>query len=215
VTPVVDSAAADLRVLPDTVRIKTCVNNDYREELSDLVSILNDPSVSLGKIKATAVSNDEIMRGDYDVVLVPISGYRSNFLFDVYTVFLREPDFNSNRINLQTLLDPAGATVVDDRSFASDKNFFRLDLSKSSSERDQIKKLLDCLYGFMSTSEIGDKQAYAQQIDQAEQGLALGSWLFSLPSLAYFSTQFDKNTVDLYGIASQLSTIERWQEIKK
>jgi len=27
-------------------------------------------------------------------------------------------------------------------------------------------------------------------IDQLDQKLALGSWLFSLPSLAYFSTQF-------------------------
>ena len=67
----------------------------------------------------------------------------------------------------------------------------------------------------MSTHEIGDKQAYAQYIDQIDQKIALGSWLFSLPSLAYFSSQFDKNTIDLYGTASQLSTIEKWQEKKK
>jgi hypothetical protein len=45
--------------------------------------------------------------------------------------------------------------------------------------------------------------------------MALGSWLFSLPSLAYFSTQFDEKSIDLYGVASQLSTIEKWQEKKE
>ena len=49
-------------------------------------------------------------------------------------------------------------------------------------------------------------------IDQIEQELALGKWLFSLPSLAYFNRQFDESTIDLYGVASQLSTIEKWQE---
>ena len=67
----------------------------------------------------------------------------------------------------------------------------------------------------MSTREIGDKQVYAQYIDQLDQKLALGSWLFSLPSLAYFSSQFDSRTIDLYGTASQLSTIEKWQEKMK
>ena len=38
---------------------------------------------------------------------------------------------------------------------------------------------------------------------------------FSLPSLAYFTTQFDAETIDLYGVASQLSTIEKWQKRKK
>ncbi|MFH0920673.1 MAG: hypothetical protein V1913_09945 [Fibrobacterota bacterium] len=216
VTPLNDSLPADLSLFTDTLRIKTCTNNDYREELSELVAILNDPTVGMGKIRATAVSNDEIARGEYDAVLVPVSGYRSNFLFDLYTVFLREPDFNASRINLQTQLNPAtGEKGVDNRSFTSDKNFFRLDLSRQDAQFESIKKLLDCIYGFMSTSEIGDKQAYAQQIDLLEQELALGSWLFSLPSLAYFSTQFNRNTVDLYGIASQLSTIEKWQETKK
>jgi hypothetical protein len=67
----------------------------------------------------------------------------------------------------------------------------------------------------MATHEIGDKQYFARDIDQLEHELALGSWLFSLPSLAYFSTQFDSNTIDLYGTASQLSTIEKWQEARK
>jgi hypothetical protein len=67
----------------------------------------------------------------------------------------------------------------------------------------------------MATSEIGDKQAYANMIDQLDQQLALGTWLFSLPSLAYFSTQFDDKTIDLYGVASQLSTVEKWREKPK
>jgi hypothetical protein len=29
------------------------------------------------------------------------------------------------------------------------------------------------------------------------------------------STQFDASTIDMYGTASQLSTIEKWQERKK
>jgi hypothetical protein len=67
----------------------------------------------------------------------------------------------------------------------------------------------------MDTREIGDKQAYARMIDELEQDMALGMWLFSLPSLAYFTTQFDERTIDLYGVASQLSTIEKWQEKKE
>jgi len=74
---------------------------------------------------------------------------------------------------------------------------------------------LQYIYTFMSTREIGDKQAYARMIDEMDQELALGKWLFSLPSLAYFSTQFDPNSIQLYGVASQLSTIEKWQEKKK
>jgi len=201
----------NLSVLPDTVVIQTCVNYDLREELSELIDILNDPSVTSGKIKALAVQNEDLRSGNYDAVLVPITGYRSNFLFDLYEVLLREPDFNLHRINLATAVNPSGATVIDDRSFTSDKNFSRIDLEVSP-EKENFKKLLDYVYGFMSTSEIGDKQAYAQYIDQLDQEIALGSWLFSLPSLAYFSTQFDNNTVDLYGTASQLSTIEKWQE---
>jgi hypothetical protein len=64
----------------------------------------------------------------------------------------------------------------------------------------------------MSTRNIGDKQEYARRIDQMERSLSLGAWLFSLPSLAYFSTQFDSTSVDLYGVASQLSTIKKWRE---
>ena len=66
----------------------------------------------------------------------------------------------------------------------------------------------------MATDEVGDKQAYAQFLDELDQEMALGKWLFSLPSTAYFSTQFDSTSIDLYGVASQLSTIEKWQERK-
>jgi hypothetical protein len=215
IAPRSDSVQPDLSVLTDTVRIQTCVNADFREELAELVEILNDPTVTGGKIKVSAVQNDEIRRGEYDAVLVPFSGYRSNFLFDMYNVFLREPDFESYKINLLTAVDGKGKQTVAPESFSSDKNFFRIDLGDESAERDDFAQLLDHVFNFMSTREIGDKQVYAQYIDQLDQKLALGSWLFSLPSLAYFSTQFDAKTIDLYGTASQLSTIEKWQEQKK
>jgi len=51
-----------------------------------------------------------------------------------------------------------------------------------------------------------------QARDQLEHGLSLGAWLFSVPSLAYFSTQLDSTSISLYGVASQLSTIKQWQE---
>jgi len=68
------------------------------------------------------------------------------------------------------------------------------------------------VYGFMSTRNIGDKQEYARRVDQLEHGLSLGAWLFSVPSLAYFGTQFDSTSISLYGVASQLSTIKQWRE---
>jgi hypothetical protein len=153
--------------------------------------------------------------GNYDAVLVPISGYRSNFLFDLYTVFLREPDFGSYAINLKTHLDDKGKPSLDDAAVTANKNFFRLDLGKDSPERADLKKLYEYMFGFMSTREIGDKQAYSQFIDQLSQKLAVGTWLFSLPSLAYLRTQFDDKTIDMYGTASQLSTIEKWREKPK
>jgi ABC-type transport system substrate-binding protein len=215
VNPPKEQTQGDISVLPDTVRIQTCLNFDFREELSDLVEIINDPAIFHGKIKATAVSNEEIAQGNYDAVLVASSGYRSNFLFDLYNVFLREPDFSAYKINLQTTFDAKGKAVVSDQSFTADKNFFRLDLGKESPERADAKQLLDYLFLFMSSREIGDKQQGAILIDQLEAKLCLGGWLFSLPSLAYMSTQFDANTIDMYGTASQLSTIEKWQERKK
>jgi hypothetical protein len=75
-----------------------------------------------------------------------------------------------------------------------------------------IKQLLQYVYGFMSTRYVGDKQEYAHRVDELEREMCLGVWMFSLPSLAYFSTQFDDKSIDLYGVASQLSTIKRWRE---
>jgi len=215
VTPPKEQIEGDLAALPDTVRIQTCLNYDFREELSDLMAIMNDPVMFHGKIKVVAVSNDDIRQGNYDAVLVPISGYRSNFLFDLYNIFLREPDFGAYSINLKTHTDEKGKLAADASCFTANKNFFRLDLGKDSPERADLMQLLNYVYGFMSTREIGDKQAYSQFIDQLDQKLALGVWLFSLPSLAYMSTQFDDKTVDMYGTASQLSTIEKWQESPK
>ncbi|NLL12308.1 MAG: hypothetical protein GX267_02780 [Fibrobacter sp.] len=215
VIPATELDGPDPSVLPDTVQIQTCLTHDYREELAELVEILNDPSLFGGKIKVNVVPNAEIRKGNYDAVLVAVSGYRSNFLFDMYNIFLRQPDFETYRVNLHTAIDKKGKQVILDQSFEADKNFFRIDLGTDSPERGQFTELLKKIYGFMATHEIGDKQYFARDIDQLEHELALGSWLFSLPSLAYFSTQFDSNTIDLYGTASQLSTIEKWQEARK
>jgi hypothetical protein len=166
-------------------------------------------------VAAEAVPNDQIAQGAYDAVLVPITGYRSNFLFDMYDIFLREPDFSTHRISLQTIVDNNGEMTADPRSFQARRNFFGIDLTEPSAEQDDFAKLLDYIYNFMSTRHIGDKHAYAQFIDQLDQDLALGRWLFSLPSLNYFSTQFDEQSINLYGVASQLSTIEQWREQQK
>jgi hypothetical protein len=187
----------------------------FREELAELVEILNDPSIGRVKFKVTAVQNDEIGSGNYDAVLVAFSGYRSNFLFDLYNIFLREPDFETYSINLQTTVDAKGKQLSAPHHSANERTFSALISAHRLTNYDDVKQLLSHLYGFMSTHEIGDKQAYAQLVDQLEQKLVLGSWLFSLPSLAYFGTQFDQATIDLYGTASQLSTIEKWQEKKK
>ena len=215
VLPLKDLGTPNYSLLPDTIKIKTSLNFGFREELSELVEIMNDPTIFNGKIKVNAVQNEEIKRGDYDAVLIAISGYRSNFLYDLYEIFLREPDFATHKINLITDSDGRGNRMVNERSFEGNKNFSRIDLSADHPERDNFVKLLDFIYGFMSTREVGDKQAYAQFIDELDQEIALGSWLFSLPSLAYFSTQFDSSSIDLYGVASQLSTIEKWQEKKE
>ncbi len=212
VLPLKEYGSPDLTLLPDTIRIQTCLNFGFREELSELADIMNDPALFRGKLKVTAVQNDEIKKGNYDAVLVPVTGYRSNFLFDLYDIFLREPDFAAHKINLITDSDGRGNRMINFRSFQADKNFFRIDLGKASEERATFIKLLDYIYGFMATDEVGDKQAYAQFIDELDQEAALGKWLFSLPSTAYFSTQFDDKSIELYGTASQLSTIEKWRE---
>jgi len=212
VYPLKNPGAPDLTVLPDTIRIQTCLDFGFREELSELTEIMNDPMVLGGRVQVTPVNNNEFIKGNYDGVLVPVTGYRSNFLFDLYDIFLREPNFALRKINLVTYLDNNNDIIIGEESFSEEKNFFRLAIDREDPEYADKKKLLDYLYGFMSTHEIGDKQAYAQFIDELDQEMALGSWLFSLPSLAYFRTQLDEKSIHLYGVASQLSTIEQWKE---
>ncbi|MCX6138179.1 MAG: hypothetical protein NTV54_11865 [Ignavibacteriales bacterium] len=207
VTPVPNDAAPHLSVLPDTVRIKACVNFGFREEYSELIEILNDPAVTHGKVRATAVQNDDIKAGNYDAVLIAFTGYRSNFLFDMYDIFFREPDFSLYKINLGV-----AGSGAEPQAFQMDRNFFRLD-SQNPSEGGDVQQLLKYVYGFMATSQIGDKQAYAQKTASLESDMALGVWLFSLPSLAYFNRQFDSASVDMYGVASQLSTAKKWKEL--
>jgi len=212
VEPARDDAPPDLSLLRDTVRIKACANYGFREEYSDLVDILNDPQVTRGKVKATIVGNDEIQRTGYDAVLVAFSGYRSNFLFDLYDIFLRQPDLQTYRINLETTEDAKGVQTVSPASLRSGNNFFALDAAADTPDRADVNQFLQYVYGFMSTRNIGDKQEFARRIDGLEHGLSLGAWLFSVPSLAYFSTQFDSTSISLYGVASQLSTIGQWRE---
>ena len=210
-----DPASPDLSLLPDTVRIKACLNYGYREEYSDLIDILNDPAITKGRVKATAVQNDDIKRGDYDALLIAVSGYRSNFLFDLYSLFLREPDFETYKIDLSTSTDAKGRVTVNPGSLQADHNLFRLDATANGAESNDTRTFLQDIYGFMSTHEVGDKQEYARRVSELEYRMALGGWLFSLPSLAYFSSQFDSTSIDLYGVASQLSTLKKWKEAPK
>jgi hypothetical protein len=210
-----DSTQVDFSLLPDTIHIKACLNYGYREEYSDLIDILNDPTITKGRVKATAVQNDEIKRGDYDALLVAVTGYRSNFLFDLYSLFLREPDLEVYKINLYTTPNTKGQMAVSPSSMQAEHNFFHLDAMQNGAEKDDNRVLLEDVYGFMSTHEVGDKQEYARRFSELEHRMALGSWLFSLPSLAYFNTQFDSTSIDLYGVASQLSTLKKWKEAPK
>jgi len=215
VTPIRPSGSPNLNLLPDTIRIAASMNYGFREEYRDLIEILNDPTLFQGRFKVTAVQNEDIKQGNYDALLVAITGYRSTFLFDLYDIFLREPDLETYGINLVTGIDALGKNTILPESFQPAKNFFRLDATTPVAGQQEVQQFLEYIYGFMSTREIGDKQAYAKFIDEMEYDLALGAWLFSLPSLTYFTTQFDSQTIDLYGVASQLSTIEKWQEKKE
>ena len=212
VTPKRDAAQPDLSALPDTLRIVASANYGYREEYNELVEALNDEKLFFNRIKATVIQNEEIARGDYDGILIAFNGYKSNFLFDMYDVFLRMPDLATYRVNLRLTRDDRNEETIDPASVTAATNFGRLDATIESPEQKDILKFLEHLHGFMSTREIGDKQAYAGFIDELEREMALGVWLFSLPSLAYFSTQFDQDSIHLYGVASQLSTIEQWTE---
>ncbi|RMH66309.1 MAG: hypothetical protein D6677_00600, partial [Calditrichaeota bacterium] len=215
VEPLKDKGTADLSLLPDSIIVQACINYGYREEYSELIDILNDRSLFNGRIRARAVPNEELKKGNYDAVLVAITGYRNNFFFNLYNIFLREPDLSLHKINLVTDSDGRGNRTFNTASFGGDNNFFRLDLSKRNEDYDDAYTLLDYVYGFMSTHEIGDRHEYARRIDLLDQDLALGAWLFSLPSTAYFSRQFDEKSIHLYGHAAQLSTIEQWRESKK
>ncbi len=215
VMPLRDHGSPNLSVLPDTIHIQTCLNYGFREELAEIVNTLNDPALFKGRIKASAVQNEELLKGNYDAVLVAISGYRSNFLFDLYDLFLREPDFAIKKIALITEPTAGGDRTISPESFRENKNFFRIDLSVNTPERGDFLRMMEYVYGFMASNTIDDKTYYAQILDELDQEAAFGSWLFSLPSLAYFSTQFDDKSIDLYGVASQLSTIEKWQERKE
>jgi hypothetical protein len=214
VEPQPDEGPAILSVLPDTVKVQACLNYGFREEYTELINILNNSATSRGRLKVTAVTNEEVRKTSYDALLIAFSGYRSNFLFDLYNVFLREPNLEAHKINLVTSQDEKGNTVISPASLQAEKNFFRLDAQRTA-EHDDVAQFLQYLYGFMSTRQIGDKQEYARRIDELEQRMCLGKWLFSLPSLAYFSTQFDSSSIDLYGMASQLSTIKKWKEQPK
>jgi hypothetical protein len=213
VVPLKQSSNADVSVLPDSIIVQVCLDYGNREEYSELVEILNDKSLFRGKIRAQVVKNEELKKGNYDAVLVGVSGYSSKFFFDLYSVFLREPDLSLHQVNLKTDSDGKGNRTFNNESFLADKNFFRLDLSdQNSSDYQDMYTLLDYIYGFMSTRLVYDRHEFARRIDMLDQDLALGKWLFSLPSTAYFATQFDATSIDLYGTASQLSTIEKWRE---
>jgi len=214
VEPPAEEGSAHVANLPDTVKIQACLNFGFREEYSELISILNTPELFGIRLKVTAVTNEQLKRGDYDAVLVAFSGYRSNFLFDLYDIFLREPDLETYKINLETTQDSLGAIAIAPGSLRADKNFFRMDALRNPNERDDFILFLQDMFDFMSTRQVGDKQEFARRVDDAEQELCLGKWLFSLPSLAYFRTQLDSTSIDLYGVASQLSTIEKWREKK-
>jgi len=214
VIPRRDNSAPNLAVLPDSIRIVATTKFQHREEYNDLLEILKDPALFNGKIRAAAVSNEEIKRGNYDAVLVAIDGYKSTFLFNLYDIFLREPDFATYKINLVTETNAKGEQIAAAQSF-NGSNFCRIDATKPGPEQEDFRKFLEYMHGFMYSNYIGDKQAYAGFLEEQEQELALGAWLFSLPSLAYFSAQFDPQSIQLYGVASQLSTIEKWRERKE
>jgi len=53
------------------------------------------------------------------------------------------------------------------------------------------------------------------QVSEGIEGLTGTRNAPTVVNAAYFTTQFDAQSIDLYGVASQLSTIEKWQEKKK
>ena len=57
--PLRETSAPLLAALPDTIKIQACLNYGFREEYAEMLEILNDPNVFNGRIKATAVKNEE------------------------------------------------------------------------------------------------------------------------------------------------------------
>lgn len=209
VVPIKDNAQPDLSILPDSIKIVACLNYGHREEYAELLEILNDGQLFKNRIRAIAVSNEEIKKGNYDALLIAIDGYKSTFLFDLYNIFMREPDLELYKINLKTQLDENGDKIISPETWNGRNNFCRLDATTGD---EAVLKFMQYIYAFMYSNYLGDKQVYAGLVADQEHELALGAWLFSLPSLAYFRTQFDESSIDLYGVASQLSTIEKWKE---
>lgn len=205
-------ASPDYSILPDSIRVVATLNYGHREEYREMVEILNDRTLFGGRIRAYDVQNAEIKAGNYDALLIAFNGYKSNFFFNLYDIFLREPDFDLYKINLSTTTNSRGEQVAAPQSLQAAHNFCRLDATSASPDLEDITTFLEYMHGFMYTNQVGDRQIYAERLAQIEHDLALGKWLFSLPSLAYFSTQFEEQSIDLYGQASQLSTIEKWQE---
>jgi len=210
-----DNTAADLSALPDSIRIVACANFGFREEYNEIMESLKDEKLFFNKIKTTVIQNEEIAQGNYDGILVAFPGYKSNFLFDLYDVFLRAPDLATYRVDLKLARNEKGEETINPSGVIATNNFARLDARVLSPDQPDVLKLLEYTHGFMSTWHISDKHEYARLVDQTEHELAIGVWLFSLPSLAYFSSQFDPSTIHMYGVASQLSTIEKWKELPK
>ncbi|MCB0280822.1 MAG: hypothetical protein KDD94_15055, partial [Calditrichaeota bacterium] len=186
--------------------IKVNLNSGLREELNELMTILNNQNLFQNKVKVTAVREDAIAAGDYDAVIIPIRGYSSKIRYDLYDLFFRSPDLVNYRVNMRTRKS-GNETVLDPSVIQVSNNFFRINGADQ-----QFTSFLQNIYGFMATQHIGDKQYYAGLIDEQERSLALATWLFSLPELSYYSRQFNEHSVQQYGVATQLSTIEKWQE---
>jgi hypothetical protein len=201
-----DRKDQDKQAVQDSLRIVVNLNVGFREELTEIANAIN--ALKIKGVSVVAVDNQTIIDGNYDAILMPISGYRSNYLFDLYTVFLRQPDAEKYQINLRTQTNSAGEKVLDPSVVVSDKNFFRA----SAAEDNKIGLLYESIYFFMDTKYQTDKTVYAERIHEQEQELALGIWLFSLPNTSYFSKQFDPRSIVMFGHASPLSTLPEWKE---
>ena len=138
VKPDTQQAQGDLSTLPDTVRIQTCLNFDFREELSDLVDIMNDPGMYHGKIKVTAVSNDEIGRATTTRSWSRLRATGTTSCSICTTSSFVRPTSARTASTSRPRSTPKGKQVIDDLSFAADKNFFRIDLAKDSPENADV-----------------------------------------------------------------------------